>query len=116
MKRQLPLWFMAFTFTLLSVVLAYVQKPTVTSFSHTCGITATAAAPASSTGDFGEINSVQRITATDVTMIKDIGSGYTPSAVSNGANVTYGSTITAIADLKATSATALTVNYTHSKE
>jgi hypothetical protein len=37
MKRQIPLWFTAFVFTLLSVGLAHAQRPTITSFSPTSG-------------------------------------------------------------------------------
>ena len=40
MKRQIPLWFTAFVFTLLCVGLAYAKgsptPPTITSFSPTC--------------------------------------------------------------------------------
>jgi hypothetical protein len=37
MKKLLPLWFTAVVFTLLSVGLAYEQRPTITSFSPTSG-------------------------------------------------------------------------------
>jgi hypothetical protein len=37
MKRQIPLWFTTFVFTLLSAGLAYAQRPTITSFSPTSG-------------------------------------------------------------------------------
>jgi hypothetical protein len=37
MKRQLPLWFTAVVFTLISVGLAYAQRPTISSFSPASG-------------------------------------------------------------------------------
>ncbi len=37
MKRQIPLWFTAVVFTLLSVGLAYAQRPTITNFSPKSG-------------------------------------------------------------------------------
>ena len=79
-------------------------------------ITAIAATPTGGTGDVGTTNNLQTISATAVTMIKDIGSGYTGSAAGNGANIMYEPVITAMADLKATAATALTVTYTLSSE
>jgi hypothetical protein len=79
-------------------------------------ITATASTPIGGTGDVGVTNSEQTISATASTMIKNIGSGYTGTATMNGASITYGSTITTMADLKVTAATALTVTYTLSNE
>jgi hypothetical protein len=37
MKRQLPLWFTAVVFTLISVGLAYAQRPTISNFSPASG-------------------------------------------------------------------------------
>ena len=116
MKRLIPLWFTAFVFTLLSADLAYAQKPTITSFSPTSGITATAASPTGGTDDVGTSNSEQTISAIAATMIKNIGSGYTGIATANGAEVRYSSTITTMASLKVTTSTPLTITYTLSSE
>jgi hypothetical protein len=79
-------------------------------------ITAIAATPTGGTGDVGITNDVQTLSPTAATMIKNIGSGYTGTENGKGTNITYGSTITAMADLKVTAATALTVTYTLSNE
>ncbi len=80
-------------------------------------ISAIATPQLGSTGDVGTTNDQQTISTTAVTMIKDIGSGYTGSAAGNGANIFYVPVITALADLKATAATAaITVTYTLSSE
>ena len=77
---------------------------------------ATAATPTGGSGDVGLTNNIQTLSATAATMIKNIGSGYTGIATTNGAEITYSSTITTMASLKATASTALTVTYTLSNE
>jgi hypothetical protein len=68
------------------------------------------------TGDVGISNTKQTITPTAATMIKNIGSCYTGTGTGNGAVIYYDSAITAVADLKATSKSTLTVTYTLSSE
>lgn len=83
------------------------------------GITATATTPSSTgvTGDTGATNGTQTITdASAVTVITNIGSGYTGIAAGNGSNVTYAAAIGTVASLQAASLTTLTVTYTLSNE
>jgi hypothetical protein len=80
------------------------------------GLSISAIAYTSGTGDVGISNDTQTISATAATMIKNIGSCYTGIVAGNGASIYYSSEITAMADLKVTAATALTVTYTLSNE
>ena len=68
------------------------------------------------TGAVGVTNDKQTISPTAATMIKNIGSGYTGIDMFNGANVYYTTEMTAMASLKVTAATTLTVTYTLSSE
>ncbi len=68
------------------------------------------------TGAVGISNDFQTISAVATTMVKEIGSGYTGSGAGQGANIQFNFQITAMADLKATASTPLTVTYTLSSE
>jgi hypothetical protein len=78
-------------------------------------ITARAATP-TGTGDVGLTLGLKTISTNAETLINNIGSGYTGAEAGKGANINYSFEITAMASIKATASTALTVTYTLSNE
>jgi hypothetical protein len=93
MKRQIPLWFTAFVFTLLSVGLAHAQVPTISSFSPTSGNIGTSvtitgtnfnATPTNNVVFFGATRAtVTAATATSVTVTVPTSATYAPITLLN---------------------------------